>query len=121
MCRCVDVEMGSFDNQVMLGFYPVMESYRKSRVLQGLGGVGICVDRCIVDQVVELWEAGVKTYGSCCGHNKVQGMINVSPDDYEKAIALGFLPYVFPADPARKDTVKTKSLGVQAVAPNGLV
>lgn len=108
MCRCVDVSLGSYSNTTLLGYYPVMREYHDNRVEAGMSDYGICVDSCIVDQVVLLWENGVRTYGSCCGHNKVQGMINVDERDYEKAISLGFEPYVFSNEPSRKDTVKTK-------------
>jgi hypothetical protein len=27
------------------------------------------VDACIVDALRELWDAGIETEGSCCGHN----------------------------------------------------
>lgn len=35
------------------------------------GGVKdlILVDSCISDQVLELWEAGIWTESTCCGHN----------------------------------------------------
>ncbi len=108
MCDCVDVAMGSYANTITLGWYPVMREYRDHRVNAGLSGDGICVDRCIVEQVIELWESGVRTCGSCCGHNKVPGMINVDPDDFDKALGLGFEPYVFDADPDRRDTVRTR-------------
>lgn len=29
----------------------------------------VCVDACIADQVVALWEAGIWTLSTCCGHN----------------------------------------------------
>jgi len=111
MCNCKNVEIGSYDNQIILGYYPVMREYADNRLKEGLSNYGICVDRCIVDQVVELWEAGIRTYGSCCGHNKTEGFINVGEEDYEKALLLGFEPYVFdkkPYDLNRRDTVKVK-------------
>ena len=108
MCNCIDVEIGSFDNQLLLGYYPVMRQYRDNRVKAGLSGDGIPVDTCIVDQVVELWKTGVRTYGCCCGHNKLPGFINVDPEDFTKALALGYEPYEFPDDPSRQDTVLTK-------------
>ena len=112
MCKCKDVEMGDYSNQITLGYYPIMREYADNRRRAGLSPYGICVDRCIADQVVELWEAGVRTYGSCCGHNIEDGFINVG-EDYEKAIALGFEPYIYnkqPFDLDRKDTVKTKAI-----------
>lgn len=31
---------------------------------------GVPVDACIADDIKRLWEAGVRTAGSCCGHNR---------------------------------------------------
>lgn len=31
----------------------------------------ICIDPCIVDEIAFLWEQGVHTYNSCCGHGKI--------------------------------------------------
>jgi len=29
----------------------------------------VCIDSCIAPIIQELWDAGVETGGSCCGHN----------------------------------------------------
>ena len=29
----------------------------------------ICVDACIAEVIENLWKAGIRTRGSCCGHN----------------------------------------------------
>lgn len=34
------------------------------------GRYTVCLDGCIADVVVALWERGVVTLGSCCGHGK---------------------------------------------------
>lgn len=105
MCKCVDVAMGSYDNQIVLGYYPVMRKYQDNRIADGSPGYGICVDRCIVGEVIALWKAGIRTYGCCCGHNKVKGFINVGEEDFERAISLGYEKYEFPDDPDREDTI----------------
>lgn len=107
-CNCRNVSCGSYDNTIILGYYPCMYEYRDNRSKAGLPSNGIQVDKCIVDQVVFLWENNIRTLGSCCGHNRTQGFINVYPEDYDKALSLGFKPYQF-EDINRKDTVKTKS------------
>lgn len=111
MCDCKDVEMGSYTNQILLGYYPVMMEYRQKRISAGLSGdMGIPVDKCIVDQVIALWENGVRTYGCCCGHNKQRGFINVGKEDFKKALGLGFTKHEFENDPDRCDTVNTKEI-----------
>lgn len=113
-CDCINVEAGSYSNTVILGYYPIMREYAGNRIASGLSGYGICVDKCIADQVIYLWEHGVKTYGSCCGHNKKQGFINVG-EDFNKAVAMGFEPYIFEGDEGRLDTVKVKPASSSAL------
>ena len=108
MCNCVDIEFGSYDNQTLLGYYPIMREYRDNRVAAGLSGDGIPVDTCLVEQIIELWKAGVRTYGCCCGHNKADGFINIDPDDLPKARVLGLDLYEFPGNGLRQDTVKPR-------------
>jgi len=112
MCSCVDVEMGSYSSSVLMGYYPVMHGYRDNRVIAGLSGDGILIDRCLVDEVVSLWEASIRTYGNCCGHNipHVRPMINIDPEDMDKAIALGYEIYQFENEPERRDTIIPKSV-----------
>lgn len=47
---------------------------------------GICVDECIADVVLALWDARVWTMGSCCGHGDVtRRAIIVDRSEREKA------------------------------------
>ena len=106
MCNCKDVEPGSYDNQILLGYYPVMLDYQKARIAAGLSGAGIPVDRCLVGEVIRLWKAGIRTYGCCCGHNgKSDAFINVDPNDFHKALSLGWARYTFKDDLGRMDTI----------------
>lgn len=101
-CDCNNVEMGSYDNQIILGRYPVMDEHLKE-----LKPNGISVDRCMVEHVVSLWEAGVRTNGCCCGHKKEAPYISIHEDDFEKAISLGYVKYEFeqPEFKGRLDTI----------------
>jgi len=38
---------------------------------------GVFIDPCIADIIQELWNAGVETLGSCCGHNGSFGFPSV--------------------------------------------
>lgn len=47
----------------------------------------ISIDPCIVDEIKFLWEQGVHTYHSCCGHGKIMAEVivdNRSSDIMEK-------------------------------------
>ncbi len=39
---------------------------------------GICVDACISDAILMLWENGIMTEGCCCGHNKNNPSVVIS-------------------------------------------
>lgn len=49
----------------------------------------VCVDDCIADMIVSLWEAGVMTVACCCGHNGhapiANGNANVMISDPKQA------------------------------------
>lgn len=75
-CQCqADVKIGSHANQVELDTPTFMLA---------IGHVGCLtfrettsVDRCVAPLVQALWERGVITTGSCCGHNQRAGYIGV--------------------------------------------
>lgn len=51
----------------------------------------VCLDLCIAPYVLLLWAAGIKTYGSCCGHNgKAQRNVVISAADVPRAQRLSF-------------------------------
>lgn len=74
-CGCLNVEMGSYDNQVEL---------KTPEFILELGAVGClsfrettCVDACVAPLVLALWERGVVTTGACCGHNQQDGYVGI--------------------------------------------
>lgn len=67
MCNCKNIQIGSYDNQATV------------RAPEWSNHHWISIDTCIVDEIKDLWRIGVNTTGCCCGHNKVQPYITVSP------------------------------------------
>ncbi len=106
VCNCSNVAIGSYDNQVMLGWYPVMDAYKLQREKAGLSTRGICVDTCLAKDITTLWESGIRTMGSCCGHGMADGMINIHPEDFDKALELGWEMFAYDDEPDRRDTVR---------------
>ncbi len=74
-CSCVDVEFGSYDNQIELPTPAHMLA------LSSLGCLEFrpttCVDACLSSLIQALWSRKVVTTGCCCGHNKLNGYIGV--------------------------------------------
>jgi len=62
-CECISnnrPEKGGTEKSVYREF-PVSFNYQDKQ--------GVLIDPCIADIIQELWDAGVETAGSCCGHN----------------------------------------------------
>jgi hypothetical protein len=73
MCDCVDVEMGSYKNQV-----PMVPFWKDEP---------IGIDKCLSSEISDLWDDGIVTTGCCCGHNKAIPMINVLPEYHHAMVA----------------------------------
>jgi len=92
MCQCKNVEIGSHEVSVMIS-------------------EKISVDKCIAEEILGLWEKGITTTGSCCGHNKINGMINFPDSETENMKQLGYRVYrnKFGAMVADSKTCKIKN------------
>jgi hypothetical protein len=84
MCNCINIEMGSYDNQEEL-LYPFKTERYPEPFTKLIG-----VDRCISKEVVSLWESGIETVESCCGHNVAHGYISVPDSFINRMIVLGY-------------------------------
>ena len=78
MCDCVNVKMGSYDNQIELQRPKCMIGR-----IEGTHSNIICIDKCIAEEIQYLWNCGVRTTGCCCGHNIQEGYIGVIEKDIE--------------------------------------
>lgn len=56
------------------------------------GGKLVGIDSCIFSEVTGLWEEGITTIESCCGHNKAKSYIAVVEKDIARMLALGYQP-----------------------------
>ncbi len=86
MLNCPN-EFGIYDSMIELRF--------PDHMLKENGGyytnkVGCQVDCCLVNEIKQLWENGVVTTGSCCGHGLIQGMINVTESSVDLMFKLGY-------------------------------
>ena len=51
----------------------------------------VMIDRCVVDEIKNLWSLGIRTYGCCCGHGEHVAMVNVHPDDAQKMLEMDYI------------------------------
>ena len=85
MCNCVNVKMGSYDNQIVF----LRPKHMIGRT-EGTTSNTICIDKCIAEEIRYLWSLKVRTTGCCCGHNKQGGYIGVIDKDIEIMKKLGY-------------------------------
>lgn len=96
MCDCVNIEVGSYDNQVS------MRCWWNDSIID--------VDDCIWKEIHFLWDNKIQTTGCCCGHNKVTPMINVIQPDHNKMISLGYKYWI-----NEFDTICYKPLSIESI------
>lgn len=54
----------------------------------------VSIDKCLLPEIIQLWERGIKTTGCCCGHgNTDMSFIGVRFEDIEKMKELGYEVY----------------------------
>ncbi len=81
MCGCKDhVGFGTFGN-----------SNQNRTITKTCLGQIQEIDNCILDELKDLWYLGIITYASCCGHNKINGSIIVSPRYITQMKLLGYI------------------------------
>lgn len=55
----------------------------------------VCVDKCLEEEIKDLWNKGIRTMGCCCGHNVATGFIQVVKEDIPKMKELGYREYYY--------------------------
>lgn len=108
MCNCKPnlTEAERYSQQIVI--FPPFPDYVKKRQDAGLSG-SVCIDPCILDEIIQLWAKGIITHGCCCGHNNPEwhSFVNVDDNCIDKMIAMGYVQYHH--DPTREDTFRLKS------------
>ena len=94
MCECVNIKMGSYDNQI--------DVKMPNGELMG-------IDKCIAEEVQYLWTLGITTTGCCCGHNVAEGYIGVIDKDIEIMKKGGYRVHYNKCRPNDEDSFIPKS------------
>lgn len=87
--KCSEIGFGTYDcaYNVMLPYYvtdPTAEKKEKQTKV-------VCIDKCLLPEILKLWEKGIKTTGCCCGHgNPDMAFIGVKDEYIEKMKDLGY-------------------------------
>jgi len=109
-CECVNVEYGSYDNQVNLKIPLDLDIRYNDR--ESTPRLKVCVDKCIAKEIQGLWALGIRTTGCCCNHNKEINypFISVVDEDIEKMLDFGYFIVPHAEMPTRKDEFFAKTL-----------
>lgn len=76
---CGNAEFGTYSGQV--------------NVISPNGKI-VGIDSCIFSEIIGLWEQGITTIESCCGHRKAESYVAVAEKDVVKMIQLGYLQHI---------------------------
>ena len=101
MCKCRNIELGTYSNQT--------EVNRPEHMLINEKISSIGIDTCIVEEIQYLWSEGISTTGCCCGHNKESGFVGVIDEDIDKMIKLGYSIQFNRCRPNDRDTFNLKT------------
>lgn len=102
ICTCVDVEVGTHARAIA--------------VRNPFTGRLVDVDCCVVPWVVELWEQGVETRASCCGHGRYRPSVIVAPGYVDRMRELGY-----EVDAERSDAVSVLWLLPDTILPERML
>lgn len=98
---CKDIGFGTYDC-----CYNIMPPFRCGF---GNGFKDVAIDKCLIREIIDLWEKGIKTTGCCCGHDKTEPFIGVEFEDIDKMKALGYKVQHNPCRPEDEDSFIPKT------------
>lgn len=70
----------------------------------------VCIDKCLLPEILKLWEMGIKTTGCCCGHGKDKPFISIDFDDIQKMKDLGYEVFHNECRPDDEDSFVPKTI-----------
>lgn len=79
----------------------------------------VCIDKCLLPEVVSLWEKDIRTAGCCCGHAKQPPFIAVMDSEIPKMKALGYKVSFNDCRPGDEDSFIPKTKIVYGDADKG--
>jgi len=83
-CRCANVEFGSYSNTLLMRL--PFDLPEMGKVI----GDPVCIDTCIAPDISVLWQEGVRTLNSCCGHQKLPPSVVVEGTSVRLMETLGY-------------------------------
>lgn len=70
----------------------------------------VAVDKCLIKEIIDLWEQGIHTTGCCCGHgDSSKAFIGVDFKDIDKMKELGYKVHFNSCRPEDEDSFVPKT------------
>lgn len=70
----------------------------------------VSIDKCLVDEIKELWKFGIVTTGCCCGHKQNLPYIGVEDEFIQTMKDMGYVVLTNPHGEDRQDSFYPKSI-----------
>ena len=101
-CHCKDVGFQTYNNTVSMRT-PFDLNHRDDR--------WVTIDACIATEIAYLWNNGVVTLNSCCGHQKTDSNVIVDEACHDLMESLGYSDYAVAPSGLRAYLLKTGNSG----------
>ena len=103
---CFDIGFGTYDcaYNIMLPYLVVDPTTGRREAKT------VAIDKCLLPEILGLWERGIKTTGCCCGHGRGEmSFIGVREEFIPKMKELGYVVRFNPCRPGDEDSFVPKT------------
>ncbi len=112
MCNCKTQDFGqnsSVNQEVVETPYFIKDYFKDDPCSSDKSR--ICIDKCLVEEIKELWSYGIITTGCCCGHNsELPPYIGVITAHIPVMKKLGYRVHYSPCRPGDEDSFYPKTV-----------
>lgn len=105
--NCKDIKSGSYDCAYNIMLPYLVKDPTEPNKPQHTKWVS--VDKCLLPEILQLWEKGIKTSGCCCGHGRLEPFIGVMPEYISQMKELGYETQFNTCRPADEDSFIPKT------------
>lgn len=114
--NCNDIKSGSYDCS-----YSIQTPFITPSIAGDKKKKYVNIDKCLLPEILQLWEQGIKTTGCCCGHgNTNMAYIGVVFEDIDRMKSMGYTVAFNPCRPNDEDSFYPKTvLNYKGVIHNG--
>lgn len=102
--NCTEIDFGTYNCA-----YNIMLPYLVNDGAGKMEPKTVAVDKCLLPEILRLWETGIKTTGCCCGHGRNAPFIGVKQECIQQMKRLGYTVVHNPCRPDDEDSFVPKT------------